>query len=48
MKIFERRLDHNTMAPIMIIITIALLSMMMVDGCPVMKSVNGSCCENHL
>ena len=46
MRISERRLHPNTMAPIMIIsIKIALLSMMMADGCPVVTSVNGSCCE---
>ena len=33
------------MAPTMIIITIALLSMMVVESCPVVTSVNGSCCE---
>jgi len=32
------------MAPSVMIIQITLLSMMMVDGCPVVTSVNGSCC----
>ena len=33
------------MTPTMVIITITLLSMMMVDGFPVVTSVNGSCWE---
>ena len=33
------------MAATVMIISITLLSMMMVDGCPVVTSVNGSCCE---
>ena len=33
------------MAPPMIFITSTLLSMMVVGGCPVVTSVNGSCCE---
>ena len=33
------------MAPTMTIIAITLLSMMVIDGCPVVTTVNGSCCE---
>jgi len=33
------------MAPAGLITAIILLSMMMVDGCPVVTTVNGSCCE---